>query len=167
MAVSLSRMDHRKNKKNLNQLSTKLHLFLEKIHHMTIWFIWLIVLICLIISKFVCFFFFTSKKMTDPIFKNRAELKKEYYFMIKEVLPSLNDCGYCGKIKCIYSKKFSVLTNYFLKMNITDEVKRKNPINIIQIYDEKKIEPIVKKEKQIKNFFYCKSKKHRQYFKSK
>ena len=105
--------------------------------------------------------------MTDPIFKNRAELKKEYYFMIKEVLPSLNDCGYCGKIKCIYSKKFSVLTNYFLKMNITGEVKRKNPINIIQIYDEKKIEPIVKKEKQIKIFFYCKSKKHRQYFKSK
>ena len=151
--------------------------------------------------------------MTDPIFKNRAELKKEYYFMIKEVLPSLNDCGYCGKIKCIYSKKFSVncsscinkckncfqfnkskdilincdddqisnyiknflidyfnasdLTNYFLKMNITDEFKWKNPINVIQIYDEKRIEPIVKKEKTDKNFFYCKSKKHRQYFKSK
>ena len=52
-------------------------------------------------------------------------------------------------------------------MNNTDEVKRKNPINIIQIYDEKKIEPIVKKEKTDKKFFYCKSKKHRQYFKSK
>ena len=46
--------------------------------------------------------------MTHPIFKNRTELKKEYYFMIKEVLPSLNDCGYCGKVKCIYSEKFNI-----------------------------------------------------------
>ena len=107
--------------------------------------------------------------MTHPIFKNRTELKKEYYFMIKGVLLLLNDCGYCGKIKCKncfhfnkskdilincdddqisnHVKKFlsdyfnaSDLRTYFLKMNITDEVKGKNLTNIIQIYDEKKID---------------------------
>ena len=65
----------------------------------------LIVLICMV-GKFVCLFFFSSKKMADPFFKNRTDLKREYRIMVKTILPLLNDCGYCGKIKCIYSSKF-------------------------------------------------------------
>ena len=50
--------------------------------------------------------------MVDPIFENRTDLKREYRILIKNILPSLNDCGYCGKVKCIYSKKISVDCSY-------------------------------------------------------
>ena len=50
-------------------------------------------------------------------------------------------------------------------MNITNEVKRKDPISIVKVCKENKIEPHAKKEKTDKNFFYCKSKKHMHYFK--
>ena len=46
--------------------------------------------------------------MADPTFKNRIDLKREYRIMVKTILPSLNDCGYCGKIKCIYSSKLQL-----------------------------------------------------------
>ena len=131
--------------------------------------------------------------------------------MVKTVLPLLNDCGYCGKIKCIYSSKFcldciscfskckncfefnkskdilincgdqqisnyvknflidyfnaSDITNIFLKINFTNEVKNKDPINIVKVYKENKLEPIVKKEKTNKIIYHCKSKKHRHTFK--
>ena len=149
--------------------------------------------------------------MVDPIFKNQTDLKREYRILIKNILPSLNDCGYCGKVKCIYFEKFSVdcsycktkcqnchefnkskdllincgdeqisnyikkflidyfnasdLTNFFFNMNITNEVKRKDPISIVKVCEENKIEPHVTKEKTDKKFFYCKSKKHMYYFK--
>ena len=45
----------------------------------------------------------------------------------------------------------SDITNYFLKMNITMEVKEKNPINIVNF--ENKKQPIAEKEKTNKNFF--------------
>ena len=38
-------------------------------------------------------------------------------------------------------------------MNITNEVKRKDPISIVKVCEENKIEPHVKKEKTDKNFF--------------
>ena len=37
-------------------------------------------------------------------------------------------------------------------MNITNEVKNKDPINIVKVYEENKLEPIVKKEKTNKKF---------------
>ena len=43
----------------------------------------------------------------DPIFKNRLDLKKEYDNMHKNILPSLNGCGYCNVFKCSYCLKFS------------------------------------------------------------
>ena len=52
-------------------------------------------------------------------------------------------------------------------MNITDEVKKKDPIKIVQVYEENKLEPIVKKEKTNKKNYYSNSKKHRNYFKTK
>ena len=52
-------------------------------------------------------------------------------------------------------------------MNITNEVKNKDLINIVKVYEENKLEPIVKKEKTNKKIYYCKSKKHRHYFKTK
>ena len=113
----------------------------------------------------------------DPIFKNNAELKKEYQLLYKNILPSLNNCGNCNKFKCDYCLKFSVncsscirdkcqncfefnrskdilinstdvqisnyvsnfltdyfnaseLSNQFFKMNITEEVKEKDPLYI-------------------------------------
>ena len=75
---------------------------------MIIWFICLIVLIRFIIGKFVCFFFFSSKKMPlDPSFKNNTDLKKEYCHIVND-LPLLNDCGYCEKLKGRHCLKFSV-----------------------------------------------------------
>ena len=44
----------------------------------------------------------------DPIFKNNAELKKEYQLLYKNILPSLNNCGNCNNFKCDYCLKFSV-----------------------------------------------------------
>ena len=133
--------------------------------------------------------------------------------MVKKILPLLNNCGYFGKIKCVYDQKFCIdcnsciskcqnchefnkskdilincgdkqisnyvknflidyfnasdLTNVFKKMNITDEVKKKDPIKIVQVYEENKLEPIVKKEKTNKKSCYSNSKKHRNYFKTK
>ena len=52
-------------------------------------------------------------------------------------------------------------------MNITNEVKNKDPINIVKVCEENKLEPIVKKEKTNKKNYCCKSKKHRHYFKAK
>ena len=43
----------------------------------------------------------------DPIFKNNADLKKEYHKMVND-LPLLNDCGYCEKLKGRHCLKFSV-----------------------------------------------------------
>ena len=45
--------------------------------------------------------------MMDPIFKNRFNLKKDYENMHTNILPSLNDCGYCTIFKCTYCLKFS------------------------------------------------------------
>ena len=44
----------------------------------------------------------------DLIFKNNTELKKEYQILHRNILPSLNKCGNCNKIKCNYSLNFSV-----------------------------------------------------------
>ena len=177
---------------------------------MIIWFICLIVLICLV-GKIVCFFlFFSSKKMSmDLIFKNNTDLKNEYCKMVND-LPLLNECGYCEKLTgryclnlsvncemCIrerckncynfnrskyilinceekqisdYVQKFlldyfsaSGLSNYFFKIDITNEVKEKNAINII-IKNENKIIKTIKKEKTNRILYY-KSKKYRDYYK--
>ena len=44
----------------------------------------------------------------ELIFGNEKELIKEYKFLINEVLPSLNTCNFCTKLKCKYCKKYSV-----------------------------------------------------------
>ena len=49
--------------------------------------------------------------MADPIFKNRTDLKKEYHILVKFFLPLSNNCGYCGKIKCVYDQKFHIDCN--------------------------------------------------------
>ena len=57
----------------------------------------------------------------------------------------------------------SYLSNYFFKMNITNEVKEKNPINIIE--NENKIIKTTEKEKTSRRILYNKSKKYRHYCK--
>ena len=52
--------------------------------------------------------------MADPIFKNRTDLKKEYHILVKIFLPLLNNCGYCGKIKCVYDQKFHTDCNSWI-----------------------------------------------------
>ena len=47
----------------------------------------------------------------DLIFGNNKELLKEYQFLVHEILPSLNDCRFCNKLKCKYCKKFCVNCN--------------------------------------------------------
>ena len=47
----------------------------------------------------------------ELIFGNEKELIKEYKFLINEVLPSLNACNFCNKLKCKYCKKKSVNCN--------------------------------------------------------
>ena len=47
----------------------------------------------------------------DPIFGNKKELLNEYHFLVKEILPSLNECGFCNKLKCNCCKKFCVNCN--------------------------------------------------------
>ena len=64
--------------------------------------------------------------MADPIFKNRIDLKREYRIMVKTILPSLNDRGYCGKIKCIYSSKLRLdcslaLANAKIVLNLINQ----------------------------------------------
>ena len=44
----------------------------------------------------------------DPIFKNNRELRKEYENLHKNILPSMNNCGYCNKFKYNYCIKFSI-----------------------------------------------------------
>ena len=44
----------------------------------------------------------------ELIFGGEKELIKEYKFLINEVLPSLNDCNFCDKLKCKYCKNYSV-----------------------------------------------------------
>ena len=36
----------------------------------------------------------------ELIFGGEKELIKEYKFLINEVLPSLNGCNFCDKLKC-------------------------------------------------------------------
>ena len=133
--------------------------------------------------------------MADPIFKNRIDLKREYRIMVKTILPSLNDCGYCGKIKYIFSSKFrldcssclskcqncfefnkskdilincgnhqisnyvknllidyfnaSDLTNYFLNMNITNEIKKQTQLILLKYMMKIKLHQFLKKKKKI------------------
>ena len=44
---------------------------------------------------------------------------------------------------------------------------KKDPIKIVKLYEENKLKPIVRKEKTNKKIYYNKSKKHRNYFKTK
>ena len=134
--------------------------------------------------------------MADPIYKNRIDLKREYRIMVKTILPSLNDCGYCGKIKCICSSKFrldsssclskcqncfefnkskdilincgddqisnyvknflidyfnaSDLTNYFLNMNITNEIKKQTQLILLKYMMKIKLHQLLKKKKENK-----------------
>ena len=53
--------------------------------------------------------------MPDLIFKSRVDLKKEYQFLVKELIPKLNDCGYCGVLKGKYCLKFSINCQICLK----------------------------------------------------
>ena len=47
----------------------------------------------------------------ELIFGNEKELICEYKFLIKEVLPTLNDYNFCNKLKCKYCKNFSLNCN--------------------------------------------------------
>ena len=55
-------------------------------------------------------FFFSFLEM-DLIFGNNKELLKEYRFLVNEILPSLNDCRFCNKLKCKFYKQFCVNYN--------------------------------------------------------
>ena len=59
------------------------------------------------IKKLFLFFFLRKIFFLDMemIFGNEKELIKEYKFLINEVLPSLNACNFCNKLKCKYCKK--------------------------------------------------------------
>ena len=60
---------------------------------------------------FLFFYFFFIFLEMDPIFRNSKELLKEYRFLVNEILPSLNDCRFCGQLKCKYCLKFSANCN--------------------------------------------------------
>ena len=100
---------------SLIQWLIHVHTFLKKMLLTNIWFICVLVLICLFFGKFICVFFFSSKKLADPIFKYNIELKKEYRFLVEQILPLLNDCGYCGVLKGKYCLNFSVNCSMCLK----------------------------------------------------
>ena len=51
----------------------------------------------------------------DPIFGKNKELLKEYHILVNEILPLLNDCRFCGQLKCKYCLKFSVNCNLCIK----------------------------------------------------
>ena len=51
----------------------------------------------------------------DPIFKNNAELKKEYQLLYKNILPSLNNRGNCNNFKYDYCLKFSVNCSSYIR----------------------------------------------------
>ena len=57
----------------------------------------------------------------DPIFGNNKELLKEYKILVKEIIPSLNECQMCQNLKCKYCLKFSVVdvsrTNVLIVIN--------------------------------------------------
>ena len=57
---------------------------------------------------FVFVFIIFSLEM-NPISGNNKELLKEYRFLVKEILPSLNDCRFCNKLKCKFYKQFCVI----------------------------------------------------------
>ena len=59
--------------------------------------------------------------------------------------------------------KVSDLTNYFLKMDINQIVKEKNPMGVVKFDNNKLESPPPKEEK--KRIFYFKSKKYRYYCK--
>ena len=42
----------------------------------------------------------------DLIFENYKELLKEYKILVKEIIPSLNECQMCQSLKCKYCLKF-------------------------------------------------------------
>ena len=44
----------------------------------------------------------------DLIFGNNKELLKKYKILVKEIIPSLNDCQMCQSLKCQYCLKFSI-----------------------------------------------------------
>ena len=44
----------------------------------------------------------------DPIFGNNKEFLKEYKILVKEIIPSLNECQMCQNLKCKYCLKFSI-----------------------------------------------------------
>ena len=54
----------------------------------------------------------------DPIFGKNKELLKEYHILVNEILPLLNDCRFCGQLKCKYCLKFSVNCNLCIKTNV-------------------------------------------------
>ena len=51
----------------------------------------------------------------DPIFGNNKELLKEYKILVKEIIPSLNECRMCQSLKCKYSLKLSITCGRCLK----------------------------------------------------
>ena len=50
------------------------------------------------------------------IFGNEKELIQDYQFLIDKVLPSLNTCKFCNKLKCEYCKSYSVNCNMCKKV---------------------------------------------------
>ena len=51
----------------------------------------------------------------DPIFGNNKELLKEYKILVKEIIPSLNECQMCQNLKCKYCLKFPITCGRCLK----------------------------------------------------
>ena len=47
----------------------------------------------------------------NPVFGNDKELLSEYHYLVKEILPSLNGCCFCGKLKCKFCPKCFVNSN--------------------------------------------------------
>ena len=47
----------------------------------------------------------------ELIFRSEKELIKEYKYLVTDVLPSLDDCNFCNKLKCKYWKNYTVNCN--------------------------------------------------------
>ena len=78
------------------------------------------------------------------IFENEKELIQEYRFLIDKVLPSLNTCKFCNKLKCEYCKNYSVNCNMCKKVRCFNCSRFNKPKEILINSNNKIISDYVK-----------------------
>ena len=64
------------------------------------------------------------------IFKSK-EMEKEFKELIYEIIPSLNECGNCGILKCEHCYKFSVICSSCKKLKCRNCKKYKRSKEIL------------------------------------